>query len=520
MRPRPRLRTRLFEAGVMLVQRIKPLARLINRIAINRLVSRVPPRPNPLSTKDPYTSWTSLTDRTWSGRHLPPVLADTPTPATTPEGPPTVDAVAALFVRDGEMVPCPKSTMLFPCFAQWFTDGFLRTDRSAAPGVLRNTRKNESNHEIDLAQLYGLNSTMTEQLRAHDGRLKSQTIEGEEYPEFLYHGGVLKPEFNRLLPPFGADGLTPDQKNVLFAMGSDTRNMGFMAFNVLFLREHNRIAGLLKQTYGGWSNDQIFETTRNILTVVLLKIVVEEYINHINPSPFQLALTPASFTDEPWYRTNWMAIEFNLLYRWHSLVPSTFNLDGTELTIEETLSNTQALTSVGLGRFMAAVSEQPAGRVGLFNTDRFLVAAADKPSIEQGRVAQLRSYNDYRMLCGRSRLTSFRELTSDPRIQAELSAVYDSVDDMEFYVGLFAEESGYNDVLPPLVLTMVAFDAFSQALTNPLVAPRIFNEATFSPAGMAILKEDQRISDVVHRNVPDPSEPHFVSLTRRGYRRV
>jgi prostaglandin-endoperoxide synthase 2 len=98
--------------------------------------------------------------------------------------------------------------------------------------------------------------------------------------------------------------------------------------------------------------------------------------------------------------------------------------------------------------------------------------------------------------------------------------VYDSVDDMEFYVGLFAEELGLNDVLPPLVLTMVAFDAFSQALTNPLVAPRIFNEATFSAAGMAILNEDQRIADLVHRNVPTPSEPYFVSLTRRAYRRV
>jgi prostaglandin-endoperoxide synthase 2 len=517
---RPRLRTRLFDAIVMLVQRIKPLARLLNRIAINKLASSLPPRPNPLSTKDPYTSWTSLTDRTWSGRHLPPVAADAPTPATTPEGPPTLDAVAALFVRDGEMVPCPKSTMLFACFAQWFTDGFLRTDRSAAPGVLRNTRKNESGHEIDLAELYGINSTMTDQLRADDGRLKSQMIEGEEYPEFLYHEGVLKPEFNRLMVPFGADGLTPDQKNALFAMGSDTRNMGFMAFNVLFLREHNRIAGLLKQTYGGWSNDQIFETTRNILTVVLIKIVVEEYINHINPSPFQLALTPAGFTREPWHRTNWMAIEFNLLYRWHSLVPSTFNLGGRDLTIEETLSNTQALTSAGLGRFMADASEQPAGRIGLFNTDRFLAGAADKASIEQGRVARLRSYNDYRMLCGRSRLKSFRELTSDPKIQAELAAVYDSIDDMEFFVGLFAEESGVNDVLPPLVMTMVAFDAFSQALTNPLVAPRVFNEATFSPVGMAIINEDQRISDLVHRNVPDPSEPYFISLTRRGYRRV
>ena len=519
-RPPTRLQTRLIDGLIGLVLRIKPLARLANRIAINRLASRMPPRPNPLSTKDPYTSWTSLTDRTWSGRHLPPVAGDASTPATTSEGPPTVNAVAALFVRDGEMVACPKSTVLFTYFAQWFTDGFLRTDRSAAPGVLRNTRKNESNHEIDLMQLYGLNSAMTDQLRADDGLLKSQMIDGEEYPEFLYDEGVLKAQFDRLLPPFGADRLAPDQKNALFAMGSDTRNMGFMAFNVLFLREHNRIARLLKQTYPKWSDDQVFETTRNILTVVLLKIVIEEYINHITPIPFRFALTSSGFATKPWFRTNWMAIEFNLLYRWHPLVPSTFTLNGTDLTIEETLSNTRALTSAGLGRFMADASEQAAGRVGLFNTDRVLVGAADKPSIEQGRVAQLRSYNDYRVLCGKSRLKSFRELNSDPKIQAELSAVYDSVDDVEFYVGLFAEESGINDVLPPLILLMVAFDAFSQALTNPLVAPRVFNEATFSEAGMAILDEDQRISDLVQRNVPAPSEPYFVSLTRRGYRRV
>ena len=253
---------------------------------------------------------------------------------------------------------------------------------------------------------------------------------------------------------------------------------------------------------------------------MLLKIVVEEYINHITPIPFRFTLTADGFAKEPWFRTNWMAIEFNLLYRWHPLVPSTFTLAGTELTIDQTLSNTDALTSAGLGRFMADASAQAAGRVGLFNTDGALVDAADKPSIEQGRVARLRSYNDYRVLCGQSRLKSFRELNPDPKIEAELSAVYDGIDDVEFYVGLFAEKVGDNDVLPPLVLLMVAFDAFSQALPNPLVSPRVFNEATFSPVGWKIVNEEQTISKLVRRNVPEPPKPSFVSLTREGYRRV
>ena len=43
-----------------------------NRLLINRLVYKLDTRPNVLSTKTPYTSWESLTDRTYSARHLPP----------------------------------------------------------------------------------------------------------------------------------------------------------------------------------------------------------------------------------------------------------------------------------------------------------------------------------------------------------------------------------------------------------------------------------------------------------------
>jgi prostaglandin-endoperoxide synthase 2 len=505
-----------------LVQGIEPLEHRLNRMGINALIGRIKPRPNPLSTMAPYTSWNSLTDKTFSGRHLPPVqhAGDATAPA--------IAEVAKLFVREDDtnekMIECPKSTVLFSFFAQWLTDGVLRTQRDTPEGGVRDTRKNESNHEIDLAQLYGLNSAMTELLRTDDhGLLKSQRINGEEYPPFychFEHGEVKpKPEFKGLIEPFGFKTMAPDQKRTLFAMGTDTRNLGFMSLNVLFLREHNRIARQLGWEYPDWDSDRVFATARNVLTMVVLKIVVEDYINHINPAYFRFQLTPSSFPNEPWCRPNWVAIEFNLLYRWHSLVPSTLELGGQSLTIKETLSNSRALTSKGLGEFLAAASSQPGGRMGLFNTDSFLVDMAEKPSIAQARLAELASYNDYRRLYRLPPVTSFEEISSDPKVQKALAAVYPTVDDVEFYVGLFAQESGPNDVLPPLVMTMVASDAFSQALTNPLAAPRIYNEQTFSAAGMEIIEETTGISDVVKRNVP-PRSDYYVSFTRRGYKRV
>jgi prostaglandin-endoperoxide synthase 2 len=65
---------------------------------------------------------------------------------------------------------------------------------------------------------------------------------------------------------------------------------------------------------------------------------------------------------------------------------------------------------------------------------------------------------------------------------------------------------------------MVGIDAFSQAFTNPLLAPLVFNQTTFSPQGMEIIQSTRSLSDIVHRNVPDTNR-YFISLTREDWRR-
>jgi prostaglandin-endoperoxide synthase 2 len=513
-RPLPGLAQRLgeyfggnFPLWWRFVAHVKPLHRFFNRLAINELIGVVPYRPEPLSTMAPYTSWASLTDKAWSSRHLPSAVGGRPRT-------PPIWEVAALFARDGAMTPCPRSTNLFTCFAQWFVDGFLRTDRG-------DRRRNRSNHDVDLSQLYGFDRAVTDALRLKQhGLLRFQKINGEDYPEFLWRNGAIDPRYDGVLPPvIGFDRLRPDQKAAVFAMAIDTRNVGFIAFNVLFLREHNRIARQLEAEYPRWNDDRLFATARMILIVLLLKIVVTEYINHISGYYFKFLLSPASFPNEPWYRPNWMAIEFNLLYRWHSLVPSIFAVGGRNLTVEQSLTANRVLTATGLDAFMRAASNQPAGRIGLFNTDPFLVWRAERPTIQQGRTAKLRSYNDYRALCRLPRISRFEQISASPRVRKRLRDLYRNVDDIELYVGLYAEEAGPNNVLPPLMTAMVSFDAFSQVLTNPLVAPRIYGEQTFSPAGMKIIAETDTIAQLVDRNTP-PGPRNRISLTRADFERV
>ncbi|MGW2222071.1 peroxidase family protein, partial [Nonomuraea sp. NPDC001684] len=71
-------------------------------------------------------------------------------------------------------------------------------------------------------------------------------------------------------------------------------------------------------------------------------------------------------------------------------------------------------------------------------------------------------------------------------------------------------------ILPPLLTKIIAIDAFSQALTNPLLAPRIFNAATFSPQGLRVIAATRTLSDVLRRNTPEDPAPRFVSMSRRA----
>ncbi len=486
---------------------VPPVRSLVSRILINQFGYATTLRPRALSLAGDYTSWRSLTDRSFSGRHLPPA-----TPEAQAALPPEADVVA-LFRRD-EMVVSTDTSVMFMFFAQWFTDSFLRTS-------LSDYRKNDSNHEIDLCQIYGVNFDATEALRAKQGgRLKSQVIDGEEYPAFLFEaretGGALvfKAEFEGLHDPEFITGVilrsaSDAQKDTFFAVGLAHGNstIGNTVMNVVFLREHNRLAGILAAEHPDWDDDRVFETTRNVMIVLLLKLVVEEYITHIGPFDFPIETVPFIADEEHWNRTNWCAIEFNLLYRWHPLVPDTIGSGPDQLSAADFRNNNPLVLAEGIEALMARCSDAPAGRIGLLNTPTFLVdhPNPDWPSVEEVTVrlmrkARLQSFNAYREAYGLAPLKSFAQLTADPEVRGRLEALYGHIDELEWYVGLFAEDYPEYMMMGELLTTMVANDAFTQALTNPLLARNVFCAATFSKTGFELIEHTHSLQQIVARN--------------------
>jgi prostaglandin-endoperoxide synthase 2 len=496
------------------------LRSLVNEGIINGFGGSMEPRPARLSTRSDYTSWASLTEKTFSDRHLPPMRRDHP--------PPALDDVVSLFKRPaGQQREAQKSTLLFPFFAQWFVDGFLRTDPS-------NSLKNTSTHEIDLSQLYGSDPEVTYALRDHEGgRLKSQSIPrkdgvNEEYPPWYYlNSGEVNPQFQDV--PI----IVPDRKGPaptahpehpkyhdptvkpLFALGLPRGNIhyGTALMSTVFLREHNRLAKLITADEG-WHDERTFQTARNALIVMLIKVVVQDYINHITPFWFEFVCQPGTGALRDWFRPNWMSIEFDMLYRWHALVPDHIEMDGVDTDYTTLLWDMETLTDHGVASLVDQASKQPSTEIGLFNTADFLLPV-EKATIRMGRRARLASFNDYRQACGYPRLTSFDDISTDDKVRSRLKDVYQEIDAVELYPGLYAEDVETGGVLGDLMGTMVGVDAFSQALTNPLLDPRLFSAATFSEVGMREIGATNSLRDIVVRNLP-PGPAPLVTFNRPG----
>ena len=475
------------------------LGRKINKIAINKSVNVCRHRPHPWSMVHDYVSWTSLTDQLWSARHLPAKRLT----------PPKNDNLENFFKRQNQRLSS-KSTCLFPAFAQYLTDGFIRTRMPQKGEPDDPARKqNTSNHQLDLSPLYGRTPEQTAVLRllsekrGERGRLKSQEINDEEYAPFLFDGNEIKAEFTILDLPLMSDSFKGNEDIIskIFAVGGDRVNASpqVAMINTLFLREHNRLAGIIETANTGWYDERVFQVARNITIVLFLKIVVEEYINHISPS-IKFIADPSVAWNAPWNKPNWLTTEFSLLYRWHQLIPDVMKWGGEDYPVAATIMNNKILLNVGLKKAFVDMSDQHAGEIGAFNTAASLLHL-EKMAIDQGRLCQLASYSDYREYVSLKRPKRFSEVSANPDVVRFLESAYQSVDDIEFYVGLFAEDIDNNSPLPPLLRTMVAVDAFSQALTNPLLSEHVWKEETFTEAGWKVINETRNLRDILHRNV-------------------
>lgn len=515
--------TSFFNKVVNLIAKVPFVGTLLNSYVTHKLCTTTLPRPRPFSLwshvpkptpeeeqgpPGEYTTWPMLTDRLFSARHLPPssqAYIDG-LPKDEPYIPNAPGQITNLFTREDQIVE-DRSTALFMFFAQWFTDSVLRVDP-------KDRRKNTSNHNIDLCQIYGLTEDTTRILRAGvEGKLRSQIINGEEYLDYLGEIGndgqwQVKEHYQEL--PYVRDGKIyyimndweENRRHKLYATGLERGNssIGYVAISTLFMREHNRICDELSKLpeCNEWDDERLFQTARMINIVILMKLVVTDYINHIAGNRL-FKFDPRFSEKKDWYRTPWIALEFDILYRWHSLVPDKIKIGDNEYSHKQYRFNNDLLEKTGFSQIIDASSKNRAGKISLKNVPTFLLGA-EYQTIKMGRDFRLASYNDYRIQFGMKPIKSFDKFTNDEKLDNKLRELYKDIDEMEFVVGIFAEKSGKDRLFGSLMYVMVAYDAFTQIYTNPLLSNNIYTEETFTKYGLDLIKDTNSVQDLAERN--------------------
>jgi len=466
---------------------------------------------NPESWKiNNYTSWESLKNKEYNNRLLPT------TSKKSNESRPSISKVANSLMRGhNPMLTCHRTSVAFMGFAQWFTDAFF----SINPLDLR---KNTSTHEIDLCQIYGLNKEETDCLREKKGgKLKSQFINNQEYPPFLLDENLeVKTEFKnlsysqKLKHVYHEWWSNKEKVRTILATGLEKGNstISHVMMNSLFLRLHNKTANILEKKYN-WNDERVFQTTRNILIVILIKIVIQDYVNHLKPFKWMSFEFDNSFAHKQnWYRNNWISTEFNLLYRWHSMIPDSFTFNKNILSVEKDFRfNNNFVFKNNLVNVFEALSNQKAGKMTLKNTPNFM-EKAEYNALFISRASKLKPFVDYckvfsgsmANLFGENKIKKMSDITTDKDTLKTLIDIYgNDVSKVDLTIGALAQDPPKNifyeekPILGNLMLQMIASDAFSHALTNPLLAENIYNESTFSKEGVNLINAISTLKDVV-----------------------
>lgn len=450
-------------------------------------------------------AWSELTDKKIFARHLSP--AQEYNAKLKNEEKANTANIAENFIRPAHFFREGRSNLFFTFFAQWFTDGFFRSS-------LIDPKKTGANHHVELCQIYGLNKSTTDCLRLHsNGYLRYQGEKGNELPPALYkkvedHYEVEEP-FEKLSylqtlsdaqiaasgKPFiknelelviarssnsdSAKAFNPiynSLKPTLLASGLERGNstIGNLIMNTFFLRCHNRICDeLIKlpdfNKDGKVDDESVFQIARAINITLLIKFTIEEYISHIAGNTL-FRFDPSYAEKQQWYREPWLAAEFNLLYRWHGLIPNAYHID-QNTTVDFRVNSVQQLNQHSLEVLLKSACKQAAGVIQAGNTPPYLKNAEQK-MLNLGREWQLQPYNEYRKAFGLKPLKSIDKLTKSPRLRAQLKETYGSIDNVEFVSGIYHEDPYKGQIVGELQSVMVAYDAFTQLYTNPLVSEK------------------------------------------------
>jgi peroxidase len=306
----------------------------------------------------------------------------------------------------------------------------------------------------------------------------------------------------------------PDLSTTLFLAGDIRINEQptLACMHILFIREHNWQAERIAAEHPSWTDEQIFQAARRIVIAELQRITIDEFV----PALFGNASGIGPYTGyDPRVNAGISAVFSTAAYRiGHTLLsPSIQRLgaDGTSvpegpLALRDSFfaATPPLLTTRGIEPFLRGVAAQKSQELDnkvIDDVRNFLFGQPGAGgldlislNLQRGRDMGLPDFNTIRADFGLPRVTRFSQITRDRARAAQLQQLFGTVDHIEPFAGLFAEDHrpGYN-----VGETLLA--VFSDQFKRARAGDRFWYERTLRGEDLARVRHT-RLSDIIKRN--------------------
>ena len=263
-----------------------------------------------------------------------------------------------------------------------------------------------------------------------------------------FEGGRMLTSEGDLLP-IGEDG---------FFMAGDVRaneNVALTSMHTLWVREHNRLADEISAADPTLSDEAIYQEARALVTAQIQAITYNQWL----PALLGVDAIDEYSGYDPEVNASIANVFSTAAYRFgHSMLSTELlrlDNDGTiadegNLSLADAFFSPDEVLEHGIDSLLLGASEQVAQEIDSMIVDdvrNFLFGPPGAGgfdlaalNIQRGRDHGLADYNQVREDYGLERVTSFAEITSDEELAAKLEQLYGSVDEIDPWVGILAED--------------------------------------------------------------------------------
>ncbi|KAM7295095.1 chorion peroxidase-like [Ixodes scapularis] len=308
---------------------------------------------------------------------------------------------------------------------------------------------------LDASAVYGAKKEETDILRSFQkGLLRSRMVNGEE-----------------LLPPSSnpeRDGCSdPSKDKICFTSGDGRVNQspGLTVIQTLFMRQHNRIAKMLRSVNKGWNDERLFQVAKRIVESQFQHVVYGEWlptfagrdaVEKYDLMPLQTGFTTYNSSVDATMIDEFPGAAFRM---GHSLVSGTFlrvNTDGHEQVglLRDWYFQPFGLYQNELDDIMRGMLLTPMDSFDRFASPDINQYLFIKPpnkfgldiisvDVQRGRDLGVRGYPDYVEFCSGVKINTFDDLYLKnlmPKDTAEIfQNLYKNVSDIDLFSGAIAE---------------------------------------------------------------------------------